>query len=92
MSCNYIRILTEDIITSMATSSQIGDMHSRKHYLMGKEIDIHFLNRGTIYYKLNHHVQKIRQALYATYGTTGQLFRLYSALSAVYIVNSPTGD
>ena len=39
---SYIHTLTEDTVTSRATSSQrIGDMHSRHHNLMGKEIDIH---------------------------------------------------
>ena len=32
---------------------------------------------GEIYYKLNYHNQKIPQALHATYGNAGQLFRPY---------------
>ena len=41
---------------------------------------------------MNDYDQKIRQALRAENGTTGQLFRPYLVSSAVHTVNSPTGD
>ncbi len=55
MSCSYINTLTGDMVTSWATSSQLGDKHPWDHNLMGKEIIIHFfVNSGIIYYKLNY--------------------------------------
>ena len=73
---------------------KIEDMHLCNPNLIGKEIDIHFLslNREIIHYKLNYHDQKIRQALHATYRTTGQLFQPCWVSSAVFTMISPIGE
>ena len=49
MSCSYIHTLTDDTVTSGATSSQLGDTHPRDHNFTAKEIDIHFFNKKFIY-------------------------------------------